>query len=184
MISIMFFAFTIQVNAQDYTIQANTVVTWGTGGIPVPVIDITNKNIVIEAGATLNINSTTVTMSAGKTFNIYKNAKIIIDNSIINGSWAGFRYYNYSINYPDIPGCVLIKNNSTISGADYVFQNVGGTASGGIIASYSNFIDNESITNLMGSVNDPFVYGKKAYSQCVFKNCDFYNTGCVGNMNT
>ena len=179
MISIIFIAFTRQVNAQYYTIQANTTLTWGTGGVSVPVNDIANKNIVLEAGATLYINSTILQMTQGKSIRLSKNSKIYIDNTNISSTssfpWAGFIFVNQSLNQGDIPGCVIIRNFSEIWSTTTLFSRIG-SSGGGIIATESKFVNHEKFAYFI--YNSPYNYGLKIYTQFTFTKCTFTQDQC------
>jgi len=71
-------------------------------------------------------------------------SKIYIDNTTISSTssfpWAGFLFINQSLNQGDIPGCVIIKNNSEIWSTTTLFSKIGDSG-GGILASESKFVN-------------------------------------------
>lgn len=154
----------ITINAQDVIIPSNTTVTWGTGGIPVPSF---TGNLILEPGAILLIVDATVWMDNGSCIIILKkNSKLIVDHSKITsiGRWHGISYDNSGINISanDIPGCFISKEKSVISNADIVFSMNNSYFGGGVIASNTEFANNEQIADI--ETITTFKYGKKPYN--------------------
>jgi hypothetical protein len=165
------FLFSFVSIAADEIIQPGQTVDWYPGTVPYLV----DKDIIIEAGATLNIKpGCSIILSSLKQILLKKNSKIVIDQSQIGimNWWKGFRFDNSNLQGTDKPGVVIIKNESLIQGAMVVFQTSTYIAGGGVIASNSKFENNRKIM-IMG----PHTYNG-GMNSCSFVNCDFYTTQC------
>jgi len=157
-----------------YSFDISTNADWYPSTIPTFTGD-----IIIKNGVTLNIHpGCTLTMTSNSKIIVERNARLIIDNSLItaSGSWDGIRCNNGAgaiLSTDRIP-YVNIKKNSTITKAHLAFANYYTNTSGityyggAIIATEVDFLNNTQFLYIKN-----YIYNQKSFEVCTFSRCKF-----------
>lgn len=146
------------------------------------------QNITITEGTTLKIQNATINIAEGKHIFVEKGAQLIVENSTLTnlcgGMWQGIKIAGNSQEsqafcpnspsaFPCHQGYVRISNESTIENA-IIGVDVRGLRGGGIlVASDSDFLNNETAVQFAPYQNTNPLNGQPTGNGSSFRLCDF-----------